>query len=116
MAKKTFGNIIREKRKAAGKTLTMTAAHLSVSVPYLSDIELGRRNPLKPSDILLLADYLEIDRDELLSVATLERNSITIQSKRADLMQAAVGLARGDLSDDDVRRILEIIKAGSVAK
>lgn len=40
-----LGKLIREKRKAAGLPLRHVADALGISVPYLSDVELGHRKP-----------------------------------------------------------------------
>jgi hypothetical protein len=42
----TLGQLIREKRTAAGLSLRAVAGELGLSVPYLSDIELGHRRPV----------------------------------------------------------------------
>lgn len=43
----SFGAVLRSKRLAHGVTLARLAATLGVSVPYLSDVERGRRSPLR---------------------------------------------------------------------
>lgn len=42
----TIGQLIRERRTAAGLTLRVVAASVGLSVPYLSDVELGHRVPV----------------------------------------------------------------------
>lgn len=107
-----FGKLLRKKRKEADKTLRATSDHIGVSVPYLSDVELGRRKPFQSAVVVSLAEFLNADKDELLQAAATERQAVTIQSERGDVMQAAVGLARGELTDDDLKQILEIINRG----
>jgi transcriptional regulator with XRE-family HTH domain len=41
-----LGTLIREKRMAAGLTLREVAGTLSLSAPYLSDVESGNRVPI----------------------------------------------------------------------
>jgi len=41
---KACAAMIRERREAKGKSLRWLAAKLKITPPYLSDLELGRRN------------------------------------------------------------------------
>ncbi len=43
---KTIGQLIHEKRTAAGLTMRHVASALSLSVPYICDIEKGHRTPV----------------------------------------------------------------------
>ena len=44
-AAQTFGDFIREKREALGKTIRGFAAEIKIGNSYLNDIEKGNRNP-----------------------------------------------------------------------
>ncbi len=61
---KTFGQRIRELREAKDFSLRELAGKLQVSPPFLSDIELGRRNP---SDKVLaqIAHFLSTSVEDL---------------------------------------------------
>ena len=45
MTAKTLGEIVRERRNAADISLRELARRIGITPPFLSDIELGRRNP-----------------------------------------------------------------------
>jgi hypothetical protein len=40
-----IGETMRRERRAYGRSLRQEAKRLRISAPYLSDVELGRRNP-----------------------------------------------------------------------
>lgn len=62
--KKSFGQYIRDKREALGKSLRSVAAEIEMAPAYLSDIEKGNRWP--PVKYLeKLAEVLTITGDEL---------------------------------------------------
>lgn len=64
-----FGKLLRQARKANGRTLRDVAHYLGVNVPYLSDVELGRRRPFSLKRIEQVARYLNADVDQLLLAA-----------------------------------------------
>ena len=47
-----FGPLLRSLRVEANVSLGELARHLSFSVPYLSDVERGTKNPLSTDKIL----------------------------------------------------------------
>jgi transcriptional regulator with XRE-family HTH domain len=58
-----LGDIIREARVAKGMTLRMLATAIGCSAPFLSDVEHGRRTPLR--HINQIAEILGLDSEEL---------------------------------------------------
>lgn len=73
MPDRAFGTQLREARIRAGLTLGDVAGAIGVSVPFLSDVELGRRGPLSPERITIAAQELGIDPTQLLAAAGLVR-------------------------------------------
>lgn len=61
-------NRIRELRKAKRLTMTELAVAAGVSVPYMYDLEMGRRGA-KPETLYRIAVALECTVEDLLSVA-----------------------------------------------
>lgn len=59
-----FGEFIAEKRKAANKTLREMSEELSISAPYLSDIEKSRRNPPEMKLLIKMAEVLNLNDAE----------------------------------------------------
>jgi len=64
-----FGKRLRELRKQAGMTQRELAAEVGVNFSYLSKIENGVLPPPSEKVISKLAETLNADRDELLSLA-----------------------------------------------
>lgn len=60
MSTATVGGLLRKARQKAGMTLGQVAEILSVSIPYLSDVELNRRS-ISPERLRILADVLKMD-------------------------------------------------------
>jgi PAS domain S-box-containing protein len=65
----TFGQRLRELRKAKGLTQRELADKVGVSFTYLSKIENGAMSPPRGKTITALADALDMDADELFGLA-----------------------------------------------
>lgn len=70
----TYGEYLREKRLAAGKTIYDVAVLLGLSAPYISDIERNKRLPLRPEINKILAEYLDIDLGTLNTLEVIGRS------------------------------------------
>jgi transcriptional regulator with XRE-family HTH domain len=109
-----FGDIARDARVAAEKTLKEVADALGYTVAYLSDIERGNRNPPTADIARKWASLLGADPDRFEWYAQLDRRSIEFPVNRDDLdavsNRVALTLARKwrDLSDERLEEILEI--------
>jgi len=68
MEDQEFGARLRELRKQAGLTLRELANRAGVSFTYLSKIESGAMPPPSEKVILQLAEILNADKDELISL------------------------------------------------
>ncbi len=69
MATTTFGQRVRELRKARGLSQKELARAASIDFTYLSKIENARRLPPRESIIAAMADALDIDVRELMSLS-----------------------------------------------
>lgn len=111
MAMKKFGERLRELREGSKKRLKDLADALDCSVVYISDVELGRRNPPTTEKILKIARFLKVDPDDLLNLADNERRRIELDlnDSKPKHARAALLLARSweHLSDDEVERLEE---------
>ena len=63
---KRFGDFIKETRKSKGLRLVDLADKLSVSQPYLSNLENGKRGVPKPNTLIKYSKALDIPYSELL--------------------------------------------------
>lgn len=76
-----FGDLLREYRKAKGHTLGAFAGILGMPATNLSDVELGRRQPLRVDQIERAAKILELTEsqvDELVTAAAAARGAIEL--------------------------------------
>ena len=111
-----FGDALRRTRQKAGRTLGDVAKLLGVSVVYVSDVERGNRRPFNNERILKIAKFLKTDPEPLIGAADVDRGVIEYNITKAKPLEAAVvgdlvsGLARGGITDDQLRKIRGIIK------
>lgn len=66
---KTFGEVIKEARKKKKYSQRELADKLGIDFTYLSKLENERGNPPKEDIIRQLAQYLNLDEDQLLFLA-----------------------------------------------
>ncbi len=99
---KSFGEVLRECRRQARKTLQETADFLGVSAVYVSEVERGKRPPFKNSRLEKLGEFFEIDPFKLIIAAWKQKGLLEVDLANASSAQVAVlsGLARGGLSDE----------------
>ena len=109
----SFGGLLKETRTAAKKSMGELARHLSVSVPYVSDVEQGSRTPLTKERIMAAARFLGADPTPLLEAAAKERGTYELEANTVTPTARRVGaaLARGwkDLTDQELERIYRIV-------
>lgn len=111
-----FGDLLRKLRRNAGKTLGDVARLLGVSVVYVSDVERGNRKPFSNERIIQISNFLGEPPDPLMEAADWERGFIEYDIRKARPLEADVvgglvaGLARGGVTDDQLRNIKEILK------
>ncbi len=107
-----FGEMIRKCRIAAGKTLKQAADLLSVSVVYISEVELGKRPAFSRERIESLAKLYGTDPQPLLEEACREKGFLEVDMEFASPVQlrALSGLARGGLTEDQWEDICNVIQ------
>jgi transcriptional regulator with XRE-family HTH domain len=110
-----FGEVLRQFRREANKTLGDIARLLDVSTVYVSDVERGNRKPFARGRILKIADYLGKDPNPLLAAADNEKGVIEYDITNASALEAKVvgglvtGLARGGITEDQLNQIQVIL-------
>lgn len=113
-----FGPLLRGLRSKAGKTMADVAEHLGVSVAYISDVERGNRAPLTNDRIIAVADFLGIDRSDLLKAAAADKGNFELRAKDIPPEQAVLGAelvsAWDRLSPSQVRSISKTLITRSV--
>jgi transcriptional regulator with XRE-family HTH domain len=79
-----FGPALRAIRELKNVRLLELSDRLGVSLPYLSDVECGRRDPLSDDRIKQVAEYLNADPLPLLEFATKERGRVVLDVGKSD--------------------------------
>jgi transcriptional regulator with XRE-family HTH domain len=110
----TFGELFREERKRAGKTLGQTAQHLGISLTYLSDVERNQRPPLNPERIRTAAAWFGIDPTELLAAAAERQGDFRVKtaSLGPTAKAALASLQRGlpEFDESFFEKLLQLTK------
>ena len=110
-----FGDLLRKLRRKADKNLGDVARLLGVSVVYVSDVERGNRKPFANDRLIRIAQFLNEDPTALIEAADRERGFIEYDIRKAKPLEADVvgglvaGLARGGVSDEQLRRMKLIL-------
>ena len=111
-----FGDLMRQVRRKADKTLGDVARELGVSVVYVSDVERGNRKPFNTERLLKIAAFLKADVTPLIEAADKEKGFIEYDIRKASPLERDVvgglvaGLARGGVSDEKLEQINRILK------
>src|SRR6266498_566234 len=108
----TFGERIRDLRKARGLTQREFAEQLKIDFTYVSKIENGR-NDVPPSEQLIrrMAALLDVDANELLVLAGQfdHRELQKVASKTPEVGALLRRLQARQFTADEIRRILKVM-------
>lgn len=113
-----FGEFLNKKRVEKQITLRKMADMLEVSAPFLTDVEKDRRNPLDMEKLKLLAEILELSKEDnelMLNLAGRKRNAVAPDLPEyimeRDYVSAALRTAR-DLGagEEEWNRFVEELK------
>lgn len=109
-----FGREFRRLRLRATKTLKDVADLLDVSIPYVSDVELGRRQPFSGKVIEDLAAFLncsDAETETLRVLAVKDRGEITLTARNESERELLVALDRRmeNLNDETVKKIRKLL-------
>ena len=112
----TFGEMLRDYREHAGKTMGDLARYLGFTVPYISDIERNKRNPPRPDRIEAIARFLGVDDPTpLLKAAAAVRGRYEVEAKNLSPrgMETMPALMRAlpDFTDEDFEELEEFVKS-----
>jgi len=116
-----FGDLLRQQRRKADKTLGDVAKLLGVSVVFLSDVERGNRRPLGNERLIRIAEFIGVNPAPLIEAADRERGFIEYDIRKARPLEADVvgglvaGLARGGVTDEQLHNIQKILHGGEDA-
>ena len=109
----TFGALFRETRERAGKSMGDIARHLKVTVPFVSDVERGRRGPFTTEKVIAASNLLGVAPDRLLQAAAKDRKTIELSAAgaRPKMLQVGAGLMRHwkTLTDKQLEEIEKVL-------
>lgn len=118
MAVGAFGREFRKLRIQAERTLKDVADFLKVSIPYVSDVELGRRQPFSGKSIEELAAFIGCTNAQtqlLRLLAVRDRGEITLVARNESTRELLVALDRriDNLDDETANRIRKLLDDGA---
>lgn len=112
----SFGENLRRLCETRRCHMRELASSLDVSVPYILDIELGRRKPPRQDMLKKIAQFFEIDQSELEYWIAEDRDLVEIDiSDRGPVADAALWFLRRrrTLTEKDANAILAILQRGN---
>ena len=107
-----FGSYVRGLRHALNLTLADVAATIGCTIPYVSDIETGKKNPPEEEKLRKWAKLLNADLEQMQLAAAKHMQSIDLNltGKSQSYHKAALLLARApDISEKQMEEIEKII-------
>ncbi len=111
-----FANAIRKRRKERRQTLAALSDATGISIPYLSELERGTKQPPLGDVLDALASELELDRKELGELAFQSRKSVEFEIRGASpsKQELAFFLARregdGGITDEEAQQLVQMIE------
>lgn len=113
MSTNVFGSFLRENRERAKVRLNELAKVLEISSVYLSDIELGRRNPPSDEKLALISEKLQITFEDLKekSIQYRKKAEFDVSDSSSEKSQLALKMARvwKDISEEDAVKISKFL-------
>jgi len=111
-----FGKLLRRFREDHGMSLQELASFIGISIPYLSEIERGRRSPLNEERIDLACKAIKLnqrERADLITAAAESRGYFELAATNVSPDKQAFGaaLARSwnELEDSQIRRLTKAL-------
>jgi len=111
-----FGDKMRQLRRQRGISLKQMAADLHLSSAYLSALEHGHRGRPSPGLVMQILGYFNViwdEAEELKILARLSHPKVTLDtaglSPRATLLANRLAERIGDLSEENLQALLEIL-------
>jgi transcriptional regulator with XRE-family HTH domain len=105
-----FGKALKQARLRANKTLREAGDHVGLSVGYVSDIEQGRKGPPELETVRKLQDFLRVDGDALVilaSEARTKRPTEIVQHIQSRPRLSELFMRARNLSDEELEELIE---------
>ncbi len=108
-----FGKLLRQLRHERHVPLSQLAKHMEMSVSYISDVELERRQPFNSENIIKAAAFFNVDPQILEQAACVSRETfpISTSNRPATSIELVAAFARGfpNLTEEQCGKIMEIL-------
>lgn len=107
-----FGDYLRKAREKKKISLTLLARVVGCSIPYLSDVENGRRNPLTEKNLLKVSEHLSLNLDtlRLKAAISLGQFKLPVTTDRADRLAIRLAKTWTNLGERELQAIEEVIE------
>lgn len=106
----TFGQVFKNARKKAKKTLREAAEHVGMTIGNISDIEHSRRKPPREEVLRVFENFYRVSTDYLVNLAKKEwripDEAISIYSKRPELTMSLLRRST-EFSDKELQKMIE---------
>ena len=107
-----YGKAVRKARIELGVTISQMAKELECSLSYLSAMENGKR-PIPMKYVQMTEAYFVrmglCEKLNLKALADLSNTCVYLKDLKTDVQNLIVDIAQTELSDDDVRKMNEIL-------
>ena len=107
-----YGKAVRKARITLGITMSQMANELKCSLAYLSAMENGKR-PIPIEYVKMTEAYFVrmglLENLNLKALADLSNQCVCLEDLKTDVQNLIVEIAQTELSDDDVRKMHEIL-------
>lgn len=105
-----FGQVFKNARKHAKKTLREAAEHVGLTIGNISDIEHSRRRPPREEVLIRLEELYGTAKDYLVNTAVEEwkmpDEAVSIYSKRPELTMSLLRVST-ELTDKELQKIIQ---------
>ena len=109
----TFGQVFKNARKKAKKTLREASEHVGLTIGNISDIEHSRRRPPKEEVLSKLERFYDLSKNYLVNAAKKEwkipDEAVSIYSKRPELSMSLLRYSE-NISDNKLKKIINTFK------
>ena len=117
---RSFGGVIRERRRQLDLTQEEVARRIKTSAPYIGHLETGKRHPSRPV-VVKLSDALGLDAGDLFLLANPKVGSLISEQQkpdRASAWDAFVGDKGSrkihNITDQEMETLSRVAKMGEV--
>ena len=117
---RSFGRVIRERRRQLDLTQEEVAQRIKTTVPYIAHLETGKRHPSQQV-VVKLSDALKLDARDLFLLANPKVGSLISEQQKADGTPAWTAFVKDvrlrkihNITDQEMENLSRVAKMGEV--